>query len=229
MKRPRRPAKKTARKAVRKKRQTKAQKAAQAEAKHRASLRKIDPYYLDPKLIPVGYSYQWKIEGARTPAGWTAVPFSRHAHDFPPEYQNLFRQIAFCGLALMETTAEQARAELAVSFDAAKKMNDAATASPNFGTHGRFRIMPDDWVETEKIPREAAQNEGPPVDVAVVLMVRVPVRWKSAALYLKLELNEYVRRRILMERPILGCIDQFSQETVYEPVNLQFTSVHKEA
>ena len=229
-------AKKTARKVVRKKRLTKAQKvalearkAAQAEAKLRASLRQVDPYYIDPALIPVGWAYQWKVHGAKVPPGWTCVPFSRHAHDFPDEYHAMFGQIALAGLVLMEARADQVVHERYEPQKAAKAMHDEHPASGR-SEFGRIQIMPQDWVETEKIPREAMQNEGPPVDVAVVLTVRVPMRWKSAALFLKLPLSEYVRRRILMERPILGSMmrwdGQPDQQAVYETVNLQFTPVN---
>ncbi len=213
-------AKKTARKVVRK-RQTKAQIAAQTEARVRASLRASDPYYLAPGLIPVGWSYQWKIDGATPPTGWTCVPFSRHAHDFPRDFQNLFGQIAFLGLVLMEATAEQAEKEASRPRVAATEMYDAHPAARKRGRYDGFPLMPEDWIETEKIPDGAEQNEGPPVEVAVTLLMRVPVRWNSAALYLNLTLNEYVRRHILMERPVLGCLDPFSPEAVYETVNVQ--------
>lgn len=226
MKRPRRPVKKTPRKAVRKKKQTKAQKAVQAEAKLRVSLRQVDPYYLAPNLIPVGWAYQWKIQGAPSPAGWTCVPFSRHAHDFPAEYQAMFGQIAFLGLTLMEATADQvARESITASREASTLVETHPADAYQRGGCG-IQIMPDDWVEAEKIPCTAHQNEGSPVDVAVMLVIRVPLRWNSAAEYLKLSLEEYVRRRISMERSILGVIQPFATEAIFEPVNLHFSPVN---
>jgi hypothetical protein len=221
MKQPRRPTKKTARKIVRKKRQTKAQKAAQDEARLRASLRQVDPYYLHPSLIPVGWAYQWKIEGASPRAGWSCVPFSRHAHDFPREYQNLFGQIAFCGLVLMEALKDQVASEGFEPHRQAQQMSDEHPASNGGGGRRegtRFQIMSSDWVASGKIPSEAYQNEGEPVQVPVTLMMSVPVRWRSAAMFLGLTLTEYARRRIVMEHLVLRSIGVgVPPEVVYAP------------
>lgn len=224
-------AKRPARKVVRKKRQTKAQKAAQAEVELRASLRKSDPYYLDPKLIPVGWGYAWIVnqrEGGVLPPGWGLVPYSRHAHDFPRRYQR-GNFIVHDGLILAEALSDQIRAELHAPAKLARQMHDQHPASGR-SEFGRIQIMPEDWVESEKISRSAYQNEGDPVEVEIDLVVRVPVRWRSAAEFLKLTLREYTRRRILMERPILGSMlrwdGQSDSEAIYEPVSLHFSAVN---
>ena len=189
--------------------------------------RKADPFWLDPRLIPAGWGYAWKPNyrpGGELPPGWGLVPYSRHAHDFPRSYQH-GNFIVYGGLILMEALADQIASEkFALEQQARAQIdgfNDLIGRPEGYGCW----IMPLSYIESEEIPRSAAQNEGPPVEVTIELKVRVPVRWRSAAEYLKLTFVEYVRRRIVMERMVLGCMDPFG-EAVYEPVNLSFSPLH---
>jgi hypothetical protein len=213
MKRPRRPTRNTARKVVRK-------------AKPRF-FAKGDPFYLEPNKVPVGWAYQWQV-GCSANSGWRPVPYSRHAHDFPKAAMNPSGFIVIKGLMLCEIPAEHVQKEIYALATKAKAMSREAIGNKEEGKG--FYIMPDDWVAEEKIPPDAHHNFGEPVDVDVLVPIRVPVRWKSAASYLKLDFAEYVRRRLLMDRAILGPADDKSghfANLVYTPVDLFFTPVYK--
>jgi len=231
MKRPRRPTKKIARKRVSKERNkiiaglrealgvaTGKKKAARVTTVHVTA---ADPFHINPRLIPAGWAYQWVPQGSKLAEGWTAVPYSRHAHDFPDDYSGMFGQINFLGLALVETTIGQAQKERDALKQKAIDLHgsfDEQIGRDGGKGHG-FWIMPQGWNVSEEVP-DAPPVEGPSVEVAITLMMKVPARWASAAAYLKLTLNEYTRRRILMERPLLGALDPFASETLYEAVNL---------
>ena len=217
MKRPRRPVRKAPRKIASKARTRK------RTPKLRHIEFKNDPFHLDKSKLPVGWAYQWIVGCCDSSSGWRPVPYSRHAHDFPDSARNASGFISIDGLMLCEIPAEHVKKELSALTDKAKALEKTmGVIDPGKG----FYIMPADWVvQGETIP-EAQQNEGPPVEVAVTLLMRVSVRWQSAATYLKLTLNEYVRRRILMERPVLGPISPFAPEVVYETVNLSFSPIN---
>lgn len=75
----------------------------------------VDKFYIDPKIIPDGWSYEWKrvsVLGKEDPSysvamahkGWEAVPLSRHPHLMPIGHpgQTIDRE----GLMLMERPLE---------------------------------------------------------------------------------------------------------------------------
>lgn len=75
----------------------------------------VDKFYIDPKMIPDGWSYEWKtftVLGKENPSyqvamahkGWEAVPRSRHAHMMPHNYQG--ETIEREGMILMERPLE---------------------------------------------------------------------------------------------------------------------------
>jgi hypothetical protein len=75
----------------------------------------VDKFYIDPKLIPDGWSYEWKtftVLGKENPSyqvamahkGWEAVPRSRHPHLMPLNYQG--ETIEREGMMLMERPLE---------------------------------------------------------------------------------------------------------------------------
>lgn len=75
----------------------------------------VDKFYIDPKLIPDGWSYEWKtytVLGKENPSyqvamahkGWEAVPRSRHPHLMPLNYQG--ETIEREGMILMERPLE---------------------------------------------------------------------------------------------------------------------------
>jgi hypothetical protein len=74
-----------------------------------------DEFYIDPRVIPDGWSYEWKRHttlGAEDPAyqvsiarkGWEAVPVSRHPEMMPDNYKGT--TILRKGMILMERPAE---------------------------------------------------------------------------------------------------------------------------
>jgi hypothetical protein len=86
--------------------------------------------------------------------------------------------------------------------------------------------MGEDWLETEPLPDGMPPETGPAVVLNITLPVRVPSRWAHAAAFLKIDLEEYARRRFIMERPVLGTMGYMGDDLAYEPVSLQFTPIH---
>ena len=204
-------AKKTVRKVVRKK----------VVARRRpTSFSKPDPFFIDPKLVPAGWAYQWTTY-VDPHSGWRPVPYSRHAHDFPKAAQGPDGFVVIEGLHLAEIPEHFVRSELASGAQKARDMVgdfDQSIGRDNVGK-GWYILSPGFIVERE-ITREMAHTEGPPVEVLVTLTMKVPQRWSAAAATLDLTLQEYTRRRILMERPLLGCTlpwNGSSEEPFYEP------------
>jgi hypothetical protein len=75
----------------------------------------IDKFYIDPRMIPDGWSYEWKtftVLGKENPSyqvamahrGWEAVPRTRHPHLMPINYQG--ETIEREGMILMERPLE---------------------------------------------------------------------------------------------------------------------------
>jgi len=75
----------------------------------------VDKFYIDPKIIPDGWSYEWKtftVLGKENPSyqvamahkGWEAVPRSRHPELMPINYQG--ETIEREGMILMERPLE---------------------------------------------------------------------------------------------------------------------------
>lgn len=75
----------------------------------------VDKFYVDPKTIPDGWSYEWKtftVLGKENPSyqvamahkGWEAVPRSRHPQLMPINYQG--ETIEREGMVLMERPLE---------------------------------------------------------------------------------------------------------------------------
>lgn len=75
----------------------------------------VDKFYIDPKLVPDGWSYEWKmftVLGKENPSyqvamahkGWEAVPSSRHPHLMPINYAG--NTIEREGMILMERPLE---------------------------------------------------------------------------------------------------------------------------
>ncbi len=209
------------------------QRAAQAlrKAAKKSPQRKSDPFWIDERLIPVGWGYEWKVNrrpGGELPPGWSAVPYSRHAHDFPRSYR-CSGSIVHKGLILVEALADQIASERwALQKDAQNQDADVRERlrMEDIGGGRRVWIMPDDWVDSYGRDEDLglddrAPQEGPPIEVSIALTIKVPSRWDSAAAYLKLTLAEYTRRRVLMDRPILGCTQSWNgsrdADPLYEP------------
>lgn len=215
--------KRTVRKVVRRK------KAAPRKRTPRAFFNKNDPFYLDETLIPVGWAYQWSTY-LDPRSGWRPVPYSRHAHDFPKVAQSDAGFIEIKGLTLAEIEAKHVTGELLRNEQKARDLAGEFDRSLGREAGGKgFWIMPESWVASyttaEIRDMEPPLRDGPPIEVAITLIMKVPARWNNAAAYLKLTLNEYARRRILMERPILGCTERWDgspdAEPLYEPFLLK--------
>lgn len=229
MKRPRRAMKKprkAARKTVARKRATKLPKLDRLQPQQRDAKvqRKIDPFYLNERLVPAGWAYQWKVKGEAVPPGWHCVPYSRHAHDFPRS-ANYQGSIVIKGLILMEALKDQVASELyastraAIEMDAEQKRRLVMT--DRFDVGYSYPMMPESEV-VAKVLRDAPPEEGPDIDTPISLLIRVPARWATAAAYLNLTVSEYVRRRVVAERMILGSMDDRNGglEAIYRPVFL---------
>lgn len=87
--------------------------------KHRAGTEVdgMDRYYIDPNIIPDGWSYEWKrksVHGLEDPAyqvnlasgGWTAVPVDRDARHRALMPQGNYATIERDGMMLMERPLE---------------------------------------------------------------------------------------------------------------------------
>lgn len=109
--------------------------------------RPVDPFEIDPKLIPRGMSYQWnpidllRDPGQCRPDGWTAVPYSRHEGVFAP--WGTPGNIEVGGLQLCEKTKAEvehnlertrARSEQLVQDWATKAATEGITGSVRVGT-----------------------------------------------------------------------------------------------
>lgn len=190
--------------------------------------RRIDPFFLNESLIPVGWAYQWKVKGADVPPGWHCVPYSRHAHDFPRS-ANYQGAIVIKGLILMEALKDQVASELYAHRRAAIELD--AERKRHLGMEGRrseigfsYPLLPESEVVT-KILKDAPPEIGPDIDVPISLLLRVPARWATAAAYLNLTVSEYTRRRVVGERMVLGSMDERegNLDAVYQPVTLKFS------
>lgn len=218
MKRPRRAMKKprkVARKTIRRKR------AAKLKPQQRGDKlqRKIDPFYLNERLIPAGWAYQWKVKGEPVPPGWHCVPYSRHAHDFPRS-ANYQGSIVIKGLILMEALKDQVASELHAHQRTTRALAEQFEAYKR-GEGRLYPMMPESEVIT-KVLRHAPPETGPDIDTPISLLIRVPARWATAAAYLNLTVSEYARRRVVAERMILGSMDDRDGglEAIYQPVFL---------
>lgn len=226
MKRPRRAAKKTVRKPARKATKRVAKRSRPVRKSHAAASRVIDPFEIKENLIPVGWAYQWKVKGADVPPGWHAVPYSRHAHDFPRSV-NYQGSIVIKGLILMEALKDQVVSELYAHQLAAIEVDDEQKRRLGMGRSEMgwsYPLLPESEV-VAKVLRDAPPDVGPDIDVPISLLIRVPARWASAAAYLSLTISEYTRRRIVGERMILGSMDERDGDldTVYQPIILKFS------
>jgi hypothetical protein len=114
-----------------------------------------DNFYIDPEIIPDGWSYQWKrhtIYGQEDPAyqvqlaraGWTAVPASRHPEMMPAGTAD--GVITRKGMILMECPSEIIEERRGIEFRQAREQvrhKEAQIAGTPDGTmtrdHARVR------------------------------------------------------------------------------------------
>jgi hypothetical protein len=169
-----------------------------------------DPLYIDPKSIPHGIALQWTSADSDIPLGWEPVP-----------------NVGVIQLnRLIWATIEVAEEERAANIGRARKQMADAAALFGLDEYGRKLshqygfpfVSPSFMVSTQyaTVPADSL-----PIDVDIAIKVRASVRWQDAAACLGLTVQEYVRRRLLMEPSVLGPID--FNENAYEPVTLSIT------
>jgi hypothetical protein len=164
--------------------------------------------------IPADLAYQWiRVElfgeldhqshGAALDAGWRPVPFKRHAGQFHPN-NDWPGKIVHGGRMLMENAADAASAQIdALMSKAHQQMTEAWEpfgGQPNGRKH-TFAIMPGDFVVSEKYARIA--SDALPIDVEVTIRVRLPASVQDTIQALHLPMEEYARRRLVMEPGVL--------------------------
>lgn len=108
-----------------------------------------DKFYIDPKTIPDGWSYEWKtftVLGKENPSyqvamahkGWEAVPCSRHPHLMPINHQG--ETIEREGMILMERpleiTQEAKARDLRIARAQVRGKEEQLAGAP-VGTFGR--------------------------------------------------------------------------------------------
>ena len=187
--------------------------------------RRLDPFYINPDHIPKGKAYQWF--SLKTPAcsnaetifddaeenGWRAVPFSRHNFN---RKRNAKGKIVIDGTILMENTAryvDECKAE-----DRAKisRMNDDAEIKPH--RQGEpFRVLSPGFVVSSKYDNVPAGAKA--IVAKIAINFRISRDWQDAAAALSLSPEEYARRRLLMEPPLLASYE--AGDSIFEPVELQ--------
>jgi hypothetical protein len=85
-----------------------------------------------------------------------------------------------------------------------------------FNKGGTFPLVDSSFIVAEDY--KWVSHDAKPVVVQVAISLRVSRDWQDAAAALGLTTEEYARRRLLMEPPILATFDA---EKVYQPVELQ--------
>lgn len=178
-----------------------------------------DPFFIHPDSIPRGVALQW-------------VSTASLSEYNPHSMMHLclasgWRQVKECepigALYLMWAPEDLARSQKDANINRARQQ--MADALALFGFDGQkpspfhgpvASIAPDTFVETRKY--DSVSSDASPVDVDVTIKFRASARWQDAAAALGIDVQEYVRRRLIMEPPLLA-----SYGEVYEPVDLQVT------
>lgn len=169
-----------------------------------------DPFHVNPATIPHGVALQWislnvdDLERAQY-SGWK-----------PVEGQDGVK-----GNMLVWAPIEVAKAQTDANIKSAKDLK--AEMDKLFGRKERRGVpfvspsFMGSW-DYQRIPPDAK-----PIDVDITIKLRVSAKWQEAAAFLALDPQEYARRRLLMERVILGPISDYCVDGIYEPVELSFT------
>jgi hypothetical protein len=117
-----------------------------------------DPYDIPAAFIPRGMKYQWvtaEDDEAHTllhmgQAGWTHVPFSRHADHFGGQHRGESGQIIVGHSILMERSAEAVEAAHQKHFrKAQKQLDDWAVRYGDFAGGVRMQFQNQDGVSKE--------------------------------------------------------------------------------
>jgi hypothetical protein len=172
-----------------------------------------DPLYIDPKSVPSGVALQWISADTDIPAAWRPVPNVGLTH--------LNRLIwAPARVADGERDANISNAKQQMADARALFGMDGSKASPYHGSS--FPMVKDAFMVSgfyKSVPPNA-----PSIDVDIAIKFRVSARWQDAAACLGLEIQEYARRRLIMDAAILAPYgSRFDNEMAYECVELQIT------
>lgn len=169
-----------------------------------------DPLYVDPKTIPDGFALQWTPADSDMPIGWQAVP------DVGVTQLN----------RLIWAPIEVAEDERSNNIGSARKQMADSGALFGLDEYGKklshqygFPFVSPSFMVSSNYQR--VSPDAGPIDVEITIRVRISVKWQDAAACLGLEPQEYARRRLLMEPPVLGPIEFC--DNVFEPVQLSIT------
>jgi hypothetical protein len=229
MKRPRRPAKRVASKKteiVKRKKPSKAFKKikagldqALAHARAVPEWTAEDAAVFDIPKSPPGFAYQWAPVASTFRMelkGWGRVPFSRHAELGKP--LNFDGYIVYRGMALFQISSDLVREALAAARNAAISQGQLGNIrmSGDYGggfgsTPGFGAIMPGEWIESEALPETEPLEE---TEISIKFMM--PKNWPSGAAACRLDLAEYIRRRLLQSGHLLTS----GEDGVYSIVRL---------
>ena len=190
-----------------------------------------DPFFIHPETIPDGVALQWVTSSVMgTPQG--DLPYA--AYSFVEEaikggWKLVEGQKPLGGLVLMWAAQEVAKAQTQDNIDRAKQQMadaralfgmDGSKASPYHGS--RFPMVQDTFMVSSAYASVPAGS--PSIDVDITIKFRVSARWQDAAAALGLDVQEYARRRLIMDATILAPYgSRFDDDMAYSPVELQIT------
>lgn len=187
--------------------------------------RETDKYYIHPESIPSGKSYQWfahSILGEENEGldyakakGWRSVPFARH--DFNRRY-NINGEIIVDFSILMENDESVVKDSLEEVRKNAQVMLDESPVKSSSSYMRGVPIADSSFIVSSHYDRVA--SDSPPVQVNMTISFRVEAAWQDAASALGLTNEEYARRRVLMQMPLLAATN-VGGEVVYEEVKLE--------
>ncbi len=168
---------------------------------------------------PIGLTYQWVLaEHVRRYPGWVQVPFDRHESEMPAD-TNEDGAIVYLGNMLVQQDQSLVQAYLALPRNLAlKNLQEHSAYSGN--RRGSPQILSESFIVSSNYP--SIPSDSPPIDVDITIKFRVSARWQDAAAALGLDVQEYARRRLIMENILLAPYG-YREDRAYEPVELQIT------
>ena len=148
---------------------------------------------------PAGYAYQWSPVSSifrMQIKGWSQVPFSRHPEIGLP--QNFDGYVVYRGMALFQISADIVREALASMQDTAQAEGQLSSLRIDYSA-GFGSIMPEEWLVSEPLP-----DAEPLTETELTIKFMMPKSWPGAAATCRLDLAEYVRRRLLQDQHFLA-------------------------
>lgn len=150
---------------------------------------------------PSGFAYQWspfsRIEYMRS-KGWSQVPFSRHPE--MAQSTNFDGYIVYRGMALFQISADIVKEALAAMRNTAQAQGQLSSLRMSGDYDAGFgSIMPEEWIVSEPLP-----DAEPLTETELTIKFMMPKSWSGAAATCRLDLAEYVRRRLLQDQHFLA-------------------------